>query len=90
MVSPAPRPPLPAPLSHDGVAFILDQSVDSGTLTPEVVAAIAVALHHTLPGGDLFVDAAGQLHIRGTAPAAHSMSLWYHAGLLAGIERSSL
>jgi hypothetical protein len=90
MVSPVPRPPLPDLLSHDGVRFILDRSIDAGTLTPELVAAIAAALHHTLPEGDLFVDANGELHTRSTAPGQHCMSLWYQAGLLAGIERSSL
>lgn len=90
MTTPTLRPPLPAPLSHEGIAFVFDRTINSGTLSAEIISAIAAALHETLPPGDIFVDANGAVHIRGTAPHAHTVSLWYQAGLLAGIERSSL
>jgi hypothetical protein len=85
------RPPLPASLSHEGIPFILDLSSATGEPSAETLAAIAASLTLMLPEGDLYVDANGQLHSRASAGASRSpVSLWYQAGLLSGIERSSL
>jgi hypothetical protein len=85
-----PRPPLPSPLSHEGITFVLDRSLAGELPSSEVIAAIAVALHEMLPTGDIVVDADGVVHIQGVPAQQHPVSLWYQAGLLAGIERSSL
>ena len=85
------RPPLPAPLSHEQVPFVLDLSNGMGVLSPQTVAAIAAALTALLPAGDLLVDQHGHLlSPHAEAPTGAASSLWYQAGLLAGIERSSL
>jgi hypothetical protein len=85
------RPPLPAPLTHDGIRFVLDRVSAQGTLSPQTLVAIAASLTLLLPDGDFHVDAQGQIQTR-TAAGSHGqpVSLWYQAGLLAGIERSSL
>jgi hypothetical protein len=87
------RPPLPPSLSHDGVRFVVDEGIvgAAGTsLSARVIAAIAASLQTILPPeGDLFVDASGAIvGGRGAIGAKQSLSLWYHAGLLEGVERS--
>jgi hypothetical protein len=85
------RPPLPEPLTHEGIPFVLDVSNRGGEPSAETLAAIAASLTVMLPEGDLYVDAQGQLHSRTAAGAIRtSVSLWYQSGLLSGIERSSL
>lgn len=88
MGDPILRPPLPPPLSHDGIVFTLDTSTPGSALSEQTVAAIAASLHALLPGGDFTVDASGLIITRhiGALP----VSLWHQAGLLEGIERSSL
>jgi hypothetical protein len=91
MSIPSLRPPLPPPLSHEGIRFVFDRASASDSLTPETIAAIATALNAVLPAGDLSVDAHGNLRVLGATGGADSRpSLWFQAGLLAGIERSSL
>lgn len=68
----------------------MDPSISPSSISAEVVAAIAFALDQTLPLGDLFVAADGTLHTRNTSPQSPTSSLWYQAGLLAGVDRSSL
>jgi len=87
------RPPLPSPLSHDGVTFVLDDTTLSAAgLANHVLVAIASALQAVLPAGDLTVDVNGVI-IQGstlTPPPYQALSLWYQAGLLDGVARSSL
>ena len=90
MATPNLRPPLPESLSHEGIAFVLDCGGSGGAPSPEVISAIAAALQEILPSGDLVVDGNGVVHIKGVAPHTQNISLWHYAGLLAGIERSSL
>ena len=88
MISSSLRPPLPRPLSHDGIVFFLDQSACKLPLPDQVISAIAAALQEMLPGGDLRVDGSGELVPAEASGANRSAySLWYHAGLLAGIDR---
>jgi hypothetical protein len=85
------RPPLPAPLSHEGIPFVLDLSSAAAEPSAETLAAIAASLTLMLPEGDLYLDAHGQLHSQGSAAtSSRPASLWFQAGLLSGIERSSL
>lgn len=91
MSIPSLRTPLPPPLSHEGIRFVFDRASASDSLTPETIAAVATALNAVLPAGDLSVDARGNLRVLGaTGGAEPRPSLWFQAGLLAGIERSSL
>jgi hypothetical protein len=89
------HPPLPPPLSHTGIAFIFDTNPACSKgeeLEPDkVLALIAASLSTLLPEGDLVVNhnrevvslrAGGSSDTSSLAP-----SLWYQAGLLAGIER---
>ena len=82
------RPPLPPPLSHDGILFTLDLGSLNAALSEETLVAIASSLQTLLPPGDFTVDAAGALLFRTTNTPA--VSLWRQAGLLEGIDRSSL
>lgn len=89
------RPPLPPPLSHEGIRFVLDRNVagcsSDRALPEEIIAIIAASLHELLPPGDLVVNERGQV-----APSKPNnitqrpVSLWHQAGLLAGIDRSPL
>lgn len=92
MSTPALRPPLPAPLSHDGIAFALDTgAAGSGRLSDQILVAIASSLQAILPAGDLTVDQNGAVvSLESAASSTWSASLWYQSGLLAGIERSRL
>lgn len=60
------------------------------SLSARVIAAIASSLQAILPPeGDLSVDASGTIVSgRSSSDSTHSVSLWYHAGLLEGVERS--
>jgi hypothetical protein len=88
-------PPLPPPLSHTGIVFIFDKSgVSSKQGEPdsdEILALIAVGLTDLLPEGDLAVNHNGELVPLGpngpSNTSSSSPTLWYQAGLLAGIER---
>jgi hypothetical protein len=86
------RPPLPPPLTHDGIRFILDPASSSNSeLSPEIVAAIGASLELTLPSGDLTVDSSGAIvQVLGRFNSQDIPSLWRQAGLLAGINRSPL
>jgi hypothetical protein len=84
------RPPLPPPLTHDGIRFILASPRSSTSdLSPEIVAAIGAALELILPKGDLAVDSSGTIvQIQSRFNAGEIPSLWRQAGLLTGIDRS--
>lgn len=90
------HPPLPPTLSHSGITFIFDTSLAAsrpqGDLEPDkLLALIAASLTTLLPEGDLVVNQNGELVslIAGGSSDAIRLapSLWYQAGLLAGIER---
>lgn len=78
------RPPLPPPLSHEGIRFVMGTS-QSGDLAQETLALIAATLHRALPQGDFTVDGSGNL----TFTSNESPSLWRAAGRLDAIERST-
>ena len=86
------RPPLPPPLTHDGIRFILGHSSSSGSeLSPEILAAIGAALELMLPTGDLTIDSSGAIvQTHSHLNSQGIPSLWRQAGLLAGIDRSPL
>lgn len=92
MSSIALRPPLPSPLSHDGIPFILDlEGARTERLSDQLIVAIASCLQELLPEGDLTTDADGALvQLHTNAPYRHVPTLWHQVGLLEGIERSSL
>jgi len=77
------RPPLPPPLSHEGIIFV-PGAVRPGDISQETLLLIASALGNALPPGDFTVDATGTLHYTTT----ESPSLWRAAGRLEAIERS--
>ncbi len=77
------RPPLPPPLSHEGILFV-PGAVRSGEISHDTLALIASVLGNALPPGDFTVDATGTLHYTTT----ESPSLWRAAGRLEAIERS--
>ena len=77
------RPPLPPPLTHDGIAFIRGDA--AGEISPTVLNSIASALSAALPQGDFEVSASGNLIFSlGELP-----SQWRNAGRLEGIDRST-
>ncbi len=78
------RPPLPPPLSHEGIIFV-PGAVRSGELSHETLSLIASALGNALPPGDFTVDASGTLRFTTT----ESPSLWRSTGRVEAIERSS-
>jgi hypothetical protein len=86
------RVPLPPPLTHDGIRFILAPTASSNSeLHAEIVAAIGAALEMTLPTGDLTVDSSGAIvQIQSRFNSQDIPSLWRQAALLAGIDRSPL
>lgn len=77
------RPPLPPPLSHEGVSFVLGK--ESPRLSDGVVSAIALALSHVLPPGDFMATPQGGLALVHT----DALSPWTMAGRLESIDRSS-
>ncbi len=78
------RPPLPPPLSHDGITFVMPKILSASP--PEaVISAIAAALASMLPPGDFAASADGRLVFH----ASGAESLWYQAGLLQAMERAS-
>ncbi len=84
-------PPLPPPLSHHEIAFILDLN-SYNDITQNTLAAIAAGLQTILPPGDLKVDHSGTVisdSTRQETPLTKApLSLWHQSGLLAGINRS--
>jgi hypothetical protein len=92
MSSIALRPPLPSPLSHVDIPFVIDLgAVGAERLSDHLVVAIASCLQALLPEGDLSTDATGALvQHRTHTPYRDVPTLWHQAGLLEGIERSSL
>jgi hypothetical protein len=77
------RPPLPPPLSHDGILFV-SGAARSGEISHDTLSLIASALGNALPPGDFTVDANGALHFTTAEPP----SLWRAAARLEAIERS--
>lgn len=82
------KPPLPPPLSHEGIQFIAPIGVSE--LSPQLLAAIGTALQSLLPAGDFETAPDGRLSFSHNSHKAEPLSLWRQAGLLEGIERSTL
>jgi len=78
------RPPLPPPLSHDGIEFVLGRST-SGHLPPEILVQIASAISAALPPGDFEVAPSGHLVFSQDGPS----SRWFTAARLESIDRSA-
>jgi hypothetical protein len=78
------RPPLPPPLSHEGIRFVRGTN-RPGEVSQEVLSLIAATLHKALPPGDFSVDGSGNL----TFSCNETSSLWRSAGRLEAIERST-
>lgn len=78
------RPPLPPPLSHDGIRFVLG-TTRSGEVSQETLSLIASTLSNGLPPGDFTVDASGNLIFTNN----ETPSLWRSSGRLEAIDRSS-
>lgn len=77
------RPPLPPPLTHEGITFVRGDA--SGVLSPNILHSIATALSAALPQGDFEVSASGNLIFSHGEPP----SQWRSAGRLEGIDRST-
>lgn len=78
------RPPLPPPLSHDGITFVVGDSYSSG-VSEETLAEIACALTATLPPGDFEVSSGGLL----VYAEPEGSSQWRVAGRIESIQRGS-
>ena len=77
------RPPLPPPLSHEGITFVKSPPRHVAALSPNTVVAIATALNQHLPSGDFVVTGDGRLEIiESGVPAA-----WCVAARLEAVER---
>jgi hypothetical protein len=88
------RPPLPPPLTHDNIRFVIhDSSASNKPIDAEIVAVIGAALQSVLPSGDLAVASDGSIIQAFNSQeeiqnSSRNASLWYQAGLIAGIDRS--
>jgi hypothetical protein len=71
------RPPLPPPLSHEGISFALGRG-DSGRVPDEVTLLIANAISAALPQGDFVVTKKGTLLFS----ASESLTSWQTAARL--------
>jgi len=80
------RPPLPPPLSHEGIFFVSG----SNRLSDSIVAAIAATLHTLLPPGNCRAKSDGSIERPMDGSQRRLGSLWRHTALQEGIERSSL
>jgi hypothetical protein len=78
------RPPLPAPLSHDGITFVVGDSNVSG-VSEEALMEIASALTAALPAGDFEVSPGGRL----VYAEPEGSSQWRVAGRIESIQRGS-
>ena len=78
------RPPLPTPLSHDGIRFVIG-ATRAGEVSQEILSRIASTISAALPPGDFTVDSAGNL----TFSSSEQSSLWRSSGRLEAIERST-
>lgn len=74
------RIPLPFPLSHDGIEFVIGEVSDSKRIPDHVVAAIGSALFELLSADDFenFPPVDG---------SAHENSKWKLAGRLQSVDR---
>ncbi len=78
------RPPLPPPLSHNGITFV-PGDLNSGGVSQEALSDIACALSAALPPGDFEVSPAGLLMF-----ADHDgSSQWRVAGRIESIQRGT-
>ena len=79
------RPPLPPPLSHEGIVFITgtQPARENQALAPDTVAAIGAALLALLPPGD--ITAIGDGRAAGTHQRIRSS--WECNSLQEGIGR---
>jgi hypothetical protein len=77
------RPPLPPPLSHEGIAFVAAPSQTSGELSAAEIAAIASALSSALPPGDFHLTEGGTLLYSNSG----QLSPWGLAGRLESLRR---
>lgn len=76
------RPPLPPPLSHEGISFV-SGSAAAGDVSPEVASLIANALSAALPAGDFVVASNGAFHFN----AMETLTSWQLASRLEAITR---
>lgn len=54
-------PPLPPPLSHEGITFVTGEAPPKRALNERTIAAIAAALQQLLPPGDFITCHDGTL-----------------------------
>jgi hypothetical protein len=78
------RPPLPPPLSHEGITFVKSPPRHATALSPNTVVAIAMALNQLLPSGDFVATGDGRLELQG----AGASSAWSVAARLDAVERN--
>jgi len=78
------RPPLPPPLSHEGISFAPGRS-DSGRVSDEVASLIANAISAALPQGDFVVTKKGMLRFS----TSESLTSWQTAARLEGNIRGA-
>lgn len=78
------RPPLPPPLTHDQISFVIATGEGSG-ISDEVVTEIARAISASLPAGDFEVTPSGHL----AYAQAESPSMWRSVGRIESVQRSS-
>lgn len=76
------RPPLPPPLSHEGITFVAGGAPGS-EIPDTVLAEIARALGAALPAGDFEVSPSGLL----IYAESESPSQWRATGRVESVER---
>lgn len=77
------RPPLPPPLSHDGIPFVTGDNCAG--ISDETLTDIACALTAALPPGDFEVSPSGLL----VYAEPEGSSQWRVAGRIESIQRGS-
>lgn len=78
------RPPLPPPLSHDKITFVMG-GTNPSEIPENVLAEIAQALSASLPFGDFEVSPSGLL----VYAESESPSLWRTTGRAESVRRGS-
>jgi len=77
------RPPLPPPLTHQGITFVLDSSRNGGEISQARLAEIAYALSTALPPGEFSVTEGGSL----LYAESGQLSPWGIAGRFEALRR---
>lgn len=77
------RPPLPPPLTHEGISFVVDTSRNSGELSSEEISAVASALSSALPPGDFHLTEDGAL----LYASSGQLSPWGLTGRIESLRR---